>query len=480
MEKDKYLPTGSIIGGHYETVDILGEDDFEILYLVRDNHRRGSFFVLKELFLETFSSRNKESVYTTPQAQGVFDKRKNEIIKEVNNAKRSRQIDEVKTYGYIEDNNTIYTIMEFTNNANISNYLQFKEEKEEIVLPPLEELIVNPTTKKSSLLFLKILIVTVLIGIGLGFYANKMIKEDRAKAENKPKVTITQTPIHHPPLVSRNEDDPKGEEVQNTIEQPTEVANRKEPKVADSSATYIPVPEGTNREINKTQNSTITPPDTIVDNSDAIYIDNETEEIIDEEEIVYKDNTVKKEEEIVVNNVQELPTTAPIIPVIPPQAPKNISLGTKVESSQIGSRNSISLGNKIEPKSKKTFTRASVQNFLHGFIASSASGSVDNIVSKYDYHVDRYFSLKNVTHSMIRKDKQRYNRRWTHREFRIENFRILKTYRHDGTDYCDVKTTTKWRVSNNHGRKASGRSRGFMTIKKTDSGFKVKSIHTLK
>jgi hypothetical protein len=447
MEKNKYLPVGSIIGGHYETVDLLGEDDFEILYLVRDNHRRGSFFVLKELFLETFSSRNEKSVYTIPQAQGVFDKRKREIILEIEQAKRSRQVDEIKTYGYIEDNNTIYTIMEFTNNSNLANYLQFKSNKDKMVLPSLEELVAPAKKEKSSFLFLKILIVTVVIGVALAIYANKLIQEDRKKAEAKTEVVVTQTPIHHPALTSRNEERPQQERV--TTQEP----KIKEPTSVPENAEYIPI-----KEIETTKNND---EDTIVPENDKIYIDNDSEEIIDEEEIV-----------------EEKPTPSSIKVA----EPTTISLGTKIESviDKKETKNPISLGERVETKKVEDFTRESIQKFLNDFIASSEHGSVDDIASKYDYHVDRYFSLKNVTHSMIKKDKRRYNKRWTHREFKIENFKILKIYKKDGTDFCDVKTTTKWRVSTDSGKRASGTSRGFMSIKKTDHGFKVKSIYTMR
>jgi len=455
MESNKYLPTGSIVGGHYEIVDVLGEDAFDILYLVRDNHRRGSFFVLKELFLETFSSRNKESVYTIPQAQGVFDKRKEEIIREVENSKRTRQIADIKTYGYIEDNSTIYTIMEFTNNSDLTHYLQFQP-KDEIILPPLEDLIDNPPKKKKSSIFLKILIVAVIIGVALALYANKMIQEDRAKAEEKPKVEVKQTPIHHPPLVSRDDDNnPKEQDT------PKKIVEEKEPKIEEAKETttdreYIPTTETTTPKENEEPQTTQT--DTV--NEDTIYIDNE-EEIIDEEEIV---------------------ETKPTPVVIKREEPKNIPLGTKIESTHtaVDDKTSTLLGTKIEQKHVESFNRASIQHFLNGFIASSANGSVEDIASKYDYHVDRYFSLRNVTQSTIKKDKRRYNRRWTHREFTIKNFKILKTYQRDNTDYCDLKTTTRWRVSTNSGKTASGSSQGFMTIKKTDHGFKVKSIYTLK
>jgi flagellar basal body-associated protein FliL len=437
MESNKYLPTGTIIGGHYETIDVLGEDAFEILYLVRDNHRRGSFFVLKELFLETFSSRNQESVYTTPQAQGVFNKRKQEIINEIDTPKKVRQVADVKTYGYIEDNNTIYTIMEFTNNSDLTHYLQFHP-KDEIVLPSVEELNSNSKTKKKSSIFLKILIVTVLIGVALALYANKMIQEDRAKAETKQEVIVKQTPLHYPELTHRSEKIPKIVEGEDSK---VETANRESTSSLPKNREYIPTTERATDEVKGDSTDTI--------KEDAIYIDNETEEIIDEEEIVDSKPT--------------LPVIRREATALPPQEKTSSFLGTKIES-----------------KKENIFNKASIQNFLNNFIASSATGSVEDIASQYDYHVDRYFSLTNVTHSTIKRDKRRYNRRWTHREFLIENFKILKIYHKDNRDYCDVKTTTKWRVSTNSGKQASGTSRGFMTIKETSGGFKVKSIYTIR
>lgn len=445
MKNSKYLPVGSNVGGHYEIIDVLGDDDFEILYLVRDNHRKGSFFVLKELFLETFSSRSHESVFTIPEAQGVFDKRKREIILEIDSPKKKRQYSEIKTYGYITDNHTIYTIMEFTNNFNLESYLQFQP-RDEIVLPPLD--LTHEPKKKKSFLFLKILIITVLIVAGLAFYAYKMLKEDREKPEKKPTVVVTQTPINHPALITRTE---------TKKEEPKVETKTAEPKAVPEGAEYIPVNETVTKEPTapmESQND-VAP---VVEEEDKIYIDNEIEEI-----------SVPKEtpKTVVVPTIQTLPV----------EEPKTISLGTKIETVP---HPSISLGTPITKSFKEPFTREAIKDFLDEFIASSATGSVEDIASQYDYHVDRYFSLKNVTHETIKKDKRRYNRKWTKREFAIEDFKILKKYKKDGTDYCDLETKTKWKVSTNHGKTATGTSRGFMTIKKTANGYKVKSIYTLR
>ena len=459
MENSKYLPVGTNIGGHYEVIDVLGDDDFEILYLVRDSNRRGSFFVLKELFLETFSSRSNESVFTIPEAQGVFDKRKKEIIAEVDASKRNRKKDEIKTYGYIEDNHTIYTIMEFTNNFNLENYLHFKP-RDEIILPSL----VFPDEKKEkkSFLFLKILIITVLVLVGLAFYAYKMLKEDKEKPKEKPKVVVTQTPINHPALITR--ETPK-KEVK------IEETKIEEPKTVPSGAEYIPVDEIPQKNTIKTENSS----DSIVQDN-SIYIDNETEEIPTPKEASKTiTNVPEVKTPIIKEEVKIVPKEEVKTPII--EESKNISLGTRIQTVP---HHTVSLGTPIVKKSTEPFTRVAIKDFLDDFIASSATGSVEDIASKYDYHVDRYFSLKNVTHTTIKRDKRRYNRKWTHREFKIKDFKILKKYKKDGTDYCDIKTDTKWRVSTNRGKKASGISKGFMTIKRTDNGFKVKSIYTIR
>jgi len=414
MGNSKYLPIGAIVGKQYEILDILGEDDFEILYLARDTHRKESFFVLKELFLETFSSRIDTAISTIPEAEGVLDKRKKEIITELDNPKRNRQVAEIKTYGYVEDNNTIYTIMEFTNNSNLENYLQFTP-KEKGVLPSLEKLLNNNIKKKSSL-FLKILIAITLTLAGLAYYSYHMLQTDRDKPkEEKVNIVSEKKSIEHPPLTNRNEIRENREEVD------------KSPKV-DKNIT---------NEINETQDDFS---DIIED--DKIYMDSEDEDI---EEEIYKENKID-----------------------------DTLLGTRIES------NPLSLGTKIETTKESDFTENSVHEFLNLFIASSADNSIDNLLFYYAQNVDRYFNLRDINHMTIREDKERYNKKWTNREFTIENFKILQTYEKENINYCEIETTTKWKVSTKSGKTVSGVSKGFMRLKNTANGFKVISIYTLK
>jgi len=73
------------------------------------------------------------------------------------------------------------------------------------------------------------------------------------------------------------------------------------------------------------------------------------------------------------------------------------------------------------------WNRTDVQNFILGFMKSSEGNSITNLLSYYDYHVDRYFSWRNVTHRDIYKDKLKYNKKWVRKEFRLLYFDIIKT-----------------------------------------------------
>ena len=400
MENNKYLPVGAIIGKHYEVLDILGEDDFEILYLVRNTERKESFFVIKELFLETFSSRNDGIVSNIPQAQGVFKKRKKEIISEIDNPKRHRKMDEIKTYGYIEECNTIYTIMEFTRNSDLTNYLQFQP-KHQMILPSLDELLSKLKKKKRPSLFLIVLLGILAIGAGLALYTYTLFETDKMKADEKlEQILATQTEVSHPILVNRSKE-------KNQL--------KKTPKVSTVKKETSP------------------------------------------KEVIHKKTTVEK-------------TTVKKMPLIKKNLPKPLIVQVN-EPSDILDLNSEVIEN------KQLFDRASVETFLNAFIASSSKGSVEEILSFYAEHVDRYFSLNNVNHAMIEKDKKQYNKKWTQRAFSIETFKIVKRYKKDNSDCCDVETTTKWKVSGNTGKKVSGKSQGLMRLIKTENGFKVSSIY---
>ena len=110
----------------------------------------------------------------------------------------------------------------------------------------------------------------------------------------------------------------------------------------------------------------------------------------------------------------------------------------------------------------------------------TAHASSKKIMKLYDNKITRYFQFKNITPKKVGKSVRAYNRKWKHRNFKLLNFKILKRYSKDGINYCDIKTSTKWYVSNTKGKRSSGYSKGFMILKDTKNGIKVKAIYGVK
>lgn len=404
MNSSKYLPIGSNIAKKYEVVDVLGEDEFEILYLVRDLHRKGSFFVLKELFLETFSCRVGQAVSTVAEAKGVFDKRKKQIIEEMDMGKLNLNLSEIRIYGYEEDNDTIYSIMEFSNNASLERYLQFipKDTKH---LPTLNELVEQENKTINYSFFFKIFLILGLIS-AIAFYAYEYFKKDSME-ENFIKLEKS--------------------------------ANISSIKLKDRTKTI---------EVNKSI-----------------------------EKIEFKLEVLTKEINLTSVVIKNLPKVM--------ESEENVSVSNEVVEKLIVEKNittinveSLELLNVTEVNN--TTIQMRIKTFLDDYMNSSSSASVGDTLKYYDKQVTRYFKLKNVTQNIILEGQEKYNKKWINRRFEIVDFEIMEKYIKDNANLYDLKTITVWNVSNSKGRKASGRSMGFMTVKELDNTFKITSIYTLK
>ena len=226
MESSHQLPIGEKLGGHYEIVEVLGEDEFEILYLVKDLHLGEKKFVLKELFLSAYAFRNDEQdVQVMAKSKQIFEQTKVDVKAEVETLKLEKTMTTPRIYGYFEENNTVYSIMEFVKSVDDNTYLAVKNEEKEIrVTPMLNEFVPEPTVvivkrdeevekldikkekSSNSYWFLKLLILGALIMAGLMYYSYDMIQKDKEHAKNKPtNVTVTNEPMAHPTLKEKIE-----------------------------------------------------------------------------------------------------------------------------------------------------------------------------------------------------------------------------------------------------------------------------------
>ena len=422
---NKYLVNGTTIGGHYEIIDVLGEDDFEILYLVKNIHRDGSFFVIKELFLEVFSERKGNNVETIPEALGVFNKRKAEIITELDNLHRRHIEGEIKVFAYFEENGTIYSCMAYTPNAKVEDYLQF-EPKEDTKLPLLEELVKIDKEKKkgSSLLLIGAGLITVAGGLFLLFNQYGEQLESLNLLDNKKNVLN--------PIQEKND----------TVKRVEQIVKRPNLVV----------------ELNKTKNE---------EKRDLWANNFSLVDVQKKESISVEKNITKKIVQKVQEKVDEINMTKKIV--------NENNLIKKEEPKE-----EVAKSKQLDTNLSEIFSERKLQQFLKNYMKTTSHASSKKIMKLYDGKIKRYFQFKNITPKKVGQSVRAYNRKWKHRNFKLVNFKVLKRYSKDGLNYCDVKTRTKWYVSNPNGKKSSGQAKGFMTIKDSKDGFKVKAIYGVK
>jgi len=143
MSNSTHLPIGYKIGGQYEILeapdkesDILGQGGFGIVYFVKDIKNKDKHFVVKELFLLEYSLRYRDgfTVGTNKnKAKGVFEKVKEDIKQEVETLSNIENKNIVKAYGYIEENKTIYSIMEYIDGENLDTLIKTTPFNENVV-----------------------------------------------------------------------------------------------------------------------------------------------------------------------------------------------------------------------------------------------------------------------------------------------------------------------------------------------------------
>jgi hypothetical protein len=529
MENNYYLPLGTKLGGHYKIEKVLGEDDFEILYLAKDSHKRGEFVILKELFFKSYSLREGTEVKTLAKSRIIFEETKKEVMNEVEELLENPSQAEVETYGAFEENNTIYTIMEFINSPSLDGYLKVKREEkpqehwevekrvysseeyqaeretpreERIRKDVMDEEIIEPTPKKrvrvekkekpKSSLFLNILITTLLICAALGYYAYNMIKKDKTKNRERPTTVVAKEEPQHKSshlsiekedIINDNLEDPK------EVEQPEEAEEEQTP----NGAAFITDVEAYKKEQEAKRAK---------EEAKEKAQEEEERKLREEEENRIREEALKNEQnnrESRPNSIDKLleeessnhPENDVPSPFknreenLPLGAVKPNPLGTAIGSKE--NRNN-SLGTPIgeEPKkeertsSSSSANKQSIKQFLDNFLTISESGTIDEIVSNYDDQVGRYFSLRDVDHETIRQDKINYHKKWNYREFDMLGYEVTKVYKRGGETYYDVKTTTNWSVADGKGKSVAGTSKGVMTLRETENGFKVTSIYTNK
>jgi len=601
QESNEHLAIGYKIGGHYEIVKVLGQGGFGIVYLVKDIHRLNAYFVIKELFSRDFSFRHRDgqTVYNRAEAKQIFSKIKDDIISEVKILQRIRNKNIVEAYGYFEENNTLYSVMEFIDGIDLDKYLKkvppySEDDAKDLLLQIIHGIkeihalnILHRDMKPSNIMRTRDGIYKI-----IDFTTNRTYVDNQITT-----VTAFQSPIYTPPELSGNKravigkfsdiysigmticrvlaedeetlpnitdrliDDSEFQATINRLDISSEFRRvlikmteldaddrfqdlEEVEKLIDLGSFDIRIddeeekevlpqskpPKKRNQGIKKEERDSSKSWFTILGLLLAVVFlalggyaykivqdDKAKAQILKKERevVTYTPNkekskeSVSREEEkseikeeikpLEIPEIQETPTPIPTptsisTPISTPMieddeeesieivaTPKPTTLHTVTPTHHISLGTMIQAGRGMSvPPSQSVFNRANIQNFLLGFLHTSAKGSVNNLLYYYNYRVDRYFRLRDITHKEIYQDKLRYNRRWVERNFRLISFDILYRYKKGGVEYCDVRKTISYRVVSQNGRVAQGRSIARMTLKNTPYGFKITSIYSVK
>ena len=123
-----HLSAGALIGGRYRVSGVLGEGGFGITYLGRDC-KLGHAVAVKEYYPRGFSYRShsgNHAVYVGSQDDDAFYTHgKERFLQEARTLARfSEEPGVVSVTDYIEENNTVYLVMEYLRGQTLQQYLK--------------------------------------------------------------------------------------------------------------------------------------------------------------------------------------------------------------------------------------------------------------------------------------------------------------------------------------------------------------------
>ena len=126
MYNRNFLEYGTILAKRYKIIKVIKQGGFGIVYLVKDMHKNKKV-VIKEQFFMNHSMRNRNGNISNRKIRNSdvsFDKLKEDVRREINNLKKINNRNIVKAYDFFEENNTIYSVMEYLEGSDLEEYLE--------------------------------------------------------------------------------------------------------------------------------------------------------------------------------------------------------------------------------------------------------------------------------------------------------------------------------------------------------------------
>jgi len=501
-ENNQYLPVGYRIRNHYEIVSVLGQGGFGIVYLVKDIERLNEKVVIKELFAKDFSSRNRDghSIYNRKSSEKIFQKIKEDIRDEVNILRNIENRNIVKAYGCFEENNTIYSIMEYIDGEDLEIYIKRGSFNEQEARELLLQLIHGLNVIHSKGIIHRDIKPNNIIKTPNGIYKIIDFTTNRSYTDGATTtITAFQNPIYTPPELTQRE---------------TTIG-----KYSDIYSIGMTIVSLLVKYRNNLPNLT----DRLLDNSGFLTTINRLNISVEFRAILEKMTELKFKNRFQnLGEIERLLSRIDIDTVIDfdtyhekETEASTVSSSDTLSHQQSSSwfKNSVIFlllgviafgGYKFYEKEKKSkisiststprvelleiatpkpiitkaFSRENIREFLKSCLMAEESNSPEQLLPFYASNINRYFSLTNITRKEVYADKERYYNKWYQRKYTLIDFSILDTYSRDGIDYCDITQTINWKVKSlSHSK--SGKSVNLSTLKKSGNKFQITSISNI-
>jgi len=130
----------------------------------------------------------------------------------------------------------------------------------------------------------------------------------------------------------------------------------------------------------------------------------------------------------------------------------------------------------LKPMKENTTSKRHITNFLSNFYMADEENFLDKLQVFYEFPMQQYFNITNVTIMQLRSKKVNYYKRWPKRSYHLTHMKILK--RRD--KYIDVQTTVVWSLKDRNSETQSGRDIQKIRLLPRDNTFKVFAIKNLK
>jgi serine/threonine protein kinase len=480
-----HLPLGYKIGKHYEIIDApnrehytLGQGGFGIVYLVKDIHKLDKLFIIKELFLIGSSFRYRDSFKVDTNGSEMrffFREIKEDIINEVNLLSKIKNRNIVRAEGFIEENKTIYAIMEYIEGSNLEDYIKNHLFNEDEIINLIKQITHGLKEIHNKSIIHRDIKPSNIMRTNEGIY--KLIDFTTSRTYSTHKTTITG-------FISKGYSPPELEQKEAEIGKYSDIYSFGMTLFKILSAKNPPRPiERLGGDDSEFQ----------IDISNLNCSSNIKNIIKKMTEIEIEDRFQNVEE--IERALSPKPIETEIIREERPKKsrrPKRRSKRKKISLKKLLIIFSIIgifgfgyayidniIGNikSIFSSSTKEFNQANIEEFIEDFMSLEEEGKIRKILL-YFAPKTNYYGRADMSRDAIYYSKRAYYKKWFKRKFELLNINIVKKYSTDNISYCEITREMRWEHTSKSYFK-SGIATESITLKEHKNSFEIVSIRNI-